>query len=283
MASAGLTGSALPPVRALVASAAPLVGPFLTIDVPAGGEAVVFGAVGEIRGHIEAAIDQLSPTTISSLLQPAVDPVLAPLRAIRQVLDEIAAVVGVVFEPIEQALGAVDLEPVRDAIETVVEPVEATIDAIADAISSSQAAIEEVVDAVHAALTPVRTTLTDTAATLTTPFTALDGVITALDLEALQATVKGTLDSVTAAISAAPVQPVFDVATGIIETAADALGLVPKALLPDDLRKELEAACAPVEAIDLEPTRTELHTQLAAMIASIDAGALDAVARDMPR
>ena len=103
-------------------------------------------------------------------------------------------------------------------------------------------------------------------------------MITALDLEALQATIRSTLDSVTAAISNAPVQPVFDVATGVIETAADALGLVPKALLPDDLRNELEAACAPIEALDLEPARAELHDQLATMIASIDASALDAVA-----
>jgi hypothetical protein len=278
VASAGLSEAALPPVRALIESAVPLVTPFLGIEVPAGGEDVVFGAVAELRTTIETTIDEFTPATIAALVTPATDPLLAPVRAVRQALGEIEAVIGVVFDPIEQALGAVDLDPVGDAIATVVDPVEDAVNAIRDVIATSHAAIEAAATAVHNALAPVRTTATTTVGTITAPFTDVHGVIAALDLEALQATIRSTLDAVTAAVSAAPVQPVFDVATGIIDTAADALGLVPKALLPDELRNELDAACAPVEALDLEPTRVELHGQLETMIASIDAGALDAAA-----
>ncbi len=277
-ATLGLTDAAVTPVRALVDSAVPLVSPFLAIDVPAGGHDVVFGAVADIRTSIEAAIDDIAPSTISALVTPAIDPVLAPVRAVRAALDEVAAVVGVVFDPIDQALGAVDLQPVRAAIERVTEPVDTVIGALGDAIAGAQSAIDTVVSGVHDALTPVRTTLTDTVGTLTAPFTSVHTTIAALDLAALQADLHAVLDSVTAAIAAAPVQPVFDVATGIINTAADALALVPKALLPDDLRNELEAACAPVESLDLEPARAELHAQLASMIASLDASTLDALA-----
>lgn len=278
VASVALTPSAVAPVRALVATADPLVAQVAAVTVPAGGEDVVFGAIAELRGHLEAAIDGIAPSSLSSIVTPVIDQVLGPVRAVRAVLDEVAAVIGVVFAPIEQALGAVDLATVGAAIDTVIGPVADAVDAITTAIAGAQGAIEDVVDDVHDALAPVRTTMTTTAGTLMTPFTAVSGVVTALDLAGLQASVRSTLDSSTAAIAAAPVQPVFDVATGIIETAADALGLVPKALLPDDLRQELEAACAPVEALDLEPTRLELHDQLATMIASIDASALDAVA-----
>jgi len=277
-ASVALSASAVGPVRDLVASAAPLVDQITTVTVPSGGEDVVFGAVAELRGRIETAIDELAPSSLSTLVDGAIDPLLAPVRTVRAALDEVAAVVGVVFAPIEQALGAVDLASVGSAIEAVVDPVADTVDAITAAIGAAQGAIEDAVAALHTALTPVRTAVTGTATTLTEPFAAVHEVVAALDLEALQSSIRATLDAVTAAIAAAPVQPVFDVATGIIETAADALGLVPKALLPDDLRNELEAACAPVEALDLQPVRVELHDQLAAMIASIDAGALEAVA-----
>jgi len=278
VASAALTEAALPPVRALVESAAALVAPALAVTVPGGGVDVLLDAVADIRTSIEAVIDGLPADAIAAIVQQAIDPVLLPVRTVRQALEELAAVIGVVFEPLEQVLAAVDLDPVRVAIDTVVEPVASAVAAITSAIGGAQGAIEAVVGDVHDVLTPLRTTLTDTAGALTEPFADAAGVITALDLAALQESVRSTLDGVTAAIAAAPVEPVFDVASGIIGTAADALGLVPKALLPDDLRHELEAACAPVEALDLEPTRVELHDQLTAMIASIDASALDAVA-----
>ena len=48
---------------------------------------------------------------------------------------------------------------------------------------------------------------------------------------------------------------------------------------PTTSAKSWRRRCAPVEALDLEPTRAELHEQLAAMVASLDAGALEAVAQ----
>ena len=264
-------------VRALVESAVPLLAPIAEVTVPAGGRDVVFGGVAELQARIEEAIDGFDPAMLAGFVAPGVAPVLDTVRAVRAVLDEIRAVVGVVFAPIEQALDAVDLEGVARAIEGVVAPVADTVEAITDGIAAAQGAVETAVEGVSGALTPVRTELTAAVGTLTAPFTSVQGVIAALDLEALQRSIRATLDSVTAAVGSAPVQPVFDVATGIIDTAADALGLVPKALLPDDLRSELEAACAPVEALDLEPARAELHAQLAAMLASVDAGALAAV------
>jgi len=280
LAAAGAALSLASPAAArdLVALATPLVDQVRRIDVPAGGEAVITGAVAGLRQQIETAIDGLDPAVLAgNVVEPAVAPVLTAVRAVRAALDEVAAMIGVAFAPIEQALSAVDLTSVRAAITTVVDPVADAIEVIDHGIRDAQGAIETAAGGVHDALTPLRTSLTTSAGTLMTPFTEVHGVIAGLDLEALQQTVRGTLDSVTAAVSAAPIQPVFDVATGTIKVAADALGLVPKALLPDDLRQELEAACAPIHDLDLEPTRAELHQQLGALIDSIDAGALEAV------
>jgi hypothetical protein len=69
-------------------------------------------------------------------------------------------------------------------------------------------------------------------------------------------------------------KPVFDVAIGILDTGADLLGAVPKAILPDDLLQELEAACAPVEAMDLEPVRGDYAPSWRSIVSSIDADVL---------
>jgi hypothetical protein len=276
-ASLPLTATSPVAVGDLVASAAPLVGQLSRISVPDGGEAVLTGAVTQLRQQIETAIDGLEPSLLSGLVEPAVAPVLSTVRAVRSVVDEIGAVIGVAFAPLEQALDAVDLAGVGAAIQSVVEPVADTIDVVTDGIADAQGAIETAAAAVHDALTPVRAALTGSVGTLLSPFTEVNAVIAALDLQALEQTVRSTLEAAVAAISAAPVQPVFDVAAGAIGTTADALGLVPKALLPDDLRHALEAACAPIHDLDLEPARAELHAQLAALIDTIDASALEAV------
>ncbi|HEY5981719.1 MAG TPA: hypothetical protein VIT41_18995 [Microlunatus sp.] len=264
--------------RDLVASAAPLVDQVRGIEVPAGGDEVILAAVADLRGQLETVVDGLDPAILAGFVQPAIAPVLDAVRAVRAVLDQISAVIGVVFVPIEQALAAVDLTAVGAAIGTVVQPVADAVQTIEDAVGDAQTAIETAVGAVHDALTPVRTSLTDAAGTVMTPFTEVHRVIADLNLAELQQQIQQTLDTVTTAINAAPVQPVFDVSTGIVETAADALELVPRALLPDDLKQELEAACAPVQSLDLEPARAELHTQLGALIDSINTDALDAVA-----
>jgi hypothetical protein len=278
VASALLVESAVAPVRALVLALVPMVDPLVRIEVPEGGADAVFGAAADLGAQLAATVDALPVDTVARLAGEGLDPVLVPLRAVEHAVAELRALIGVVFEPLAAGLRAIDLSAVEQAIESVVTPVAGAIDSVTGSVTGAQGAIEDVVEGVHDALAPVRATLTDAADTITAPFASVHALVAGLDLGALQAEITTTVDSVRAAIESAPVQPVFDVATGIIDVAADALGLVPKALLPDDLRQELEAACAPVEALDLEPTRAELHAQLAAMVDSIDARALDAVA-----
>ena len=279
VASAVLVESAVAPVRDLVGAVVPLVAPLAELVVPDGGIDALFGAVTTLSTQMAAAVDALPIDVVGRLVGDALAPVLTPLQAVEQAIAQLQAVVGAVFDPVLDALHAVDLSPLRDAINAVVGPVSDAITTVNEAIAGAQDAIEDVVGEVHDVLEGVRDGVGTVVGTITAPFLAVQGVLGGLDLVALQEQITTTVGSVRDAIAAAPVQPVFDVAVGIIDVAADALGLVPKALLPDDLRQELEAACAPVEALDLEPTRVELHQQLATMIDSIDASALEAVAQ----
>lgn len=278
VAGAALATASPAAARDLVSLAAPLVDQVRAVKVPDGGEQVLLAAATELRHRLETVIDGLDPAALAGFVDPAVAPVLSAVREVRAVLDQVSAVVGTVFAPIEQALGAVDLTAVGAAIGTVIEPVAEAVQTIDQAIGDAQTAIETAIGGVHDALEPVRTALTGAVGTLMSPFTEVHGLLAALNLAELQQQIRQTLDSVTAAVQAAPVQPVFDVSTGIIDTAADALSLVPRALLPDDLKAELDAACAPLRSLDLEPARAELHAQLGALIDSVDTAALDAVA-----
>jgi hypothetical protein len=203
--------------------------------------------------------------------------VLAPIRAVNDVIDDVVATVDAAFGPIRDALAAIDLAPVRDALAAVTGPVQDAIDAIGALLSASQAEVQAGVDAVVAALAPVQDALTSTRDAVAAPFARVHDALVALDLAALQASLEETIGTVASAVGAAPVGPVFDVASGVISTAADALSLVPRSLLPDDVKAELDEQCGNLASIDLESTRRALHDELEEILASIDASALEAV------
>jgi hypothetical protein len=277
LATAGLQEAALAQVRALVAAAQPAIDQLAALQLPAIGPETLVEASSDLAGQLQTLVDGVAPTAVSGLLDPVLDPIVAPIRAINDQIEEIAAAVNAAFVPIREALQAIDLAPVHDALSAVTAPVQQAIDAIGSLLSASQADVQAAVDGVIGALTPLQTALTDARDAIAAPFSQVHGALAALDLAALQAKLEETIGSVAAAIGAAPVQPLFDVASGVINTTADALAFVPRSLLPDDVKAELDSACATVSALDLEPTRTELDQDLAEIVDSIDASALQAV------
>lgn len=276
LASVALSSSALQPVDELVASIRDLATPLLAVEVPSlGGADAVWGASATLAAQLETLVSGIDPSALRQVVDPIIDPVLTPVRAAREALDEVAAVLGTVLDPIREALAAIDLSAVTDAINAVVDPVRDAVAAVADLIEGATIEMQGVVDAVDVALEPVRTALNTAKDAIAAPFEAVSAVLDTLDLEDLADRARSTLTSVSDALASVPIQPVFDVASDAVNTAADALGLVPKALLPDDLKAALEAACGPVEALDLEPIREELHIRLEAIIDSLDTSVLE--------
>jgi hypothetical protein len=277
VATTGLQESALPPVRALVESFRPMIDQVAALQLPDVGPQTLIDASASLAGQLQTVVDGVAPTAISGLFDPLLDPVLAPIRAVNDQIEAIVAAINAAFQPIRDALHAIDLAPVHEALSTLMGPVQEAIDAINSLLTASQTEVQEAVNDVVSALTPVQTALTEARDAIAAPFNQVHSMLAALDLAALQASLEQTIGQVASAIGAAPVQPVFDVASDVIETAADALSLVPRSLLPDDVKAELDTACASLTSIDLEATRTLLHQELDEIVSSIDASALDAV------
>ena len=278
LASVALSSSALAPVNALVDTLRGYAAPVLSVQLPAlGGADAVWGATATLASQMEAAVGALAPSALRQVIDPIIDPVLTPVRAVRHALDELGAVLSTVLDPVRQALDSIDLTTIAGAIHAVIGPISDAVDTVAGLINGATAEVQAAVSAVDGLLDPVRDGLTSAKDAIAAPFNAVSRVLSALDLGALNEEARSTLTSVADALAKVPIQPVFDVATGIISTAADALGLVPKALLPDDLKSALESACAPVEQWDFEPIRAELHTQLGGIIDSLDTSVLSAL------
>ncbi len=274
-----LAESALPQVGVLARAAAGWVAPVLALPVPAppGPDAVV-SRLAAITAPLVAAAGALDPTTLARPITRVLDTALAPVELLERAAVEVTTAAEAAFAAVRTALAAVDLGAITDALHVVLDPVAEAIATLGDVIGAAQAAVQAAGQAAIDAIAPVQTALGDVAAAI---HDALDGVATLLrelGLAELQQTLTTGVAAVADAVRAAQLGPAFDVSSDIINTAADLLGAVPRALLPDDLKAELEAACAPVEALDLEPVRAELHATLQGIRDGIDAEVLAAVA-----
>lgn len=266
-----LSESALPPVGLLATTASGWLAPIVGLSLPAAGPAgVVQAEIATMAASMSSAIAAVDPGVISRPLSHGLDTVLGPIRAIEHVALQVVAAIRSAFQQVQTALDAVDLSSLQAAFNTVLGPVSQAIDGISSLIGGAQSAIQTAASATLGVIDPVQTALDSARDTIHTAFASLASAIEALGLADLSTSLRQGVGTVADALHAAQVGPVFDVAAGAINTGASLLGAVPKALLPDDVRQELDAACAPLEALDLEPLRTEMHAELAGIVASID-------------
>ena len=251
---------------------------FLTFDLPAPPLIDDFLAgVGEVVSTMAAAIDRFQPAVVTDPIRGALTTVTAPLEQVEQAAREVVAGATAALGAVRSAVTAVDLRPVTDAVAAVLAPITAALDALEALVGDAQAAITAAADAVDDVVTPAQQALTTAATAITRAFTAVRDAVDVLGLDEIGATLTDDAQQVAGAIAAAQLRPVFDVVVGALETAADALRLVPRDLLPDDVRAALDAACGRLQAVDLEPVRASLNQELADLVASVDVTVLDAV------
>jgi hypothetical protein len=266
-----LSEGALPPVGALATTVAAWLHPVVELPLPPAGPAGVLQAqIASLAASLNTAIAGVDPAVIAHPLTQGLEAVLAPVRAIEHVAHEVVAAIRSAFQAVRTALDAVDLAPVQAAFDSVLGPVTQAVDGLSSLIGGAQAAIQTAAAATLDAIDPVRTALHSARDAIHQAFASVASTVEALGLANLESTLRQSVEAVADALHAAQLRPVFDVATGVIDTGADLLSAVPKAMLPDDLRQELEEACAPVEALDLEPIRTELRAELHGIVASLD-------------
>jgi hypothetical protein len=266
---------AIPPVEELARTVVGWLQPALQLPLPAGSPGIALAAeIGGLAASLNQAVDGIDGALLAGPVRQGLDAVLTPLRSVDQMSLEVTAAIRSAFRGVEDVLDSIDLRPVQEALNSVLRPVTDAIASLTELMGGAQAAITSGAEAVVGALTPLKAGMNTVATTILGAFQSVASALEALNLDELQSTLSRGINQVADAVNAAQLRPVFDVASGVINTGADLLGAVPKALLPDDVLQELEAACAPLQALDLEPVRQDLKSELDAIIAGIDTDVL---------
>lgn len=281
-ASALLDESALGPVRALAVELRAKLEPVLGVDLgaPADSFDAFLGELTGLVGELAAAVDRIDPAAIAAPLTGVLGQVTGVLDEVRHVADEVKSAFQSAFQTIHQAIAAIDLRAVAEAIRSALQP---AVDALAEVqalVGEAQQAIEDASQAVIDALNEVKSTLGGAATTVHDAFQSVADTIEGLHLDQLEHDLKSGIDQVVQALEAAQLKPYFDASVDVMNTAASVVSAVPVDLLPDDMKQELQQAVAPIKQIDFDTAiKGELEGELHDILHTLDTDVLDEVAQ----
>ena len=275
-----LNEAALAPVRTLATEVAGWIDPLLRIDLGSPA-ASVDAFVAELTGLVatlSTAVDSIDPGVISRPLSKSLGTVLAPLHEVESVAHQATAAIQSAFQTVQQAISAIDLRPVTDAIHTAVQPVVDALHDLEQLIGAAQTELETLANDLTTALTTLRATFDATAGTIHDAFTGVANTVEGLHLDQLQSTIQNELQSVANTLESAQVKPYFDTATSALNTAKSVIAAVPLSLLPDDTKQELDSAIQPLKDIDFDTdVRDVLEQQLDAILTALNTDVLDEI------
>ena len=281
VAGALLSESALPPVRQLALNGRARLEPVLSVDfgAPADSFDAFLGEVTGLVADLGAAVDRLDPAALASPLTGLLQQLLEPLDRVTQVANETRAAFQSGFQTIHQAIAAIDLSPVTEAVRAALRPAVDALAALQALVGDAQQAIEDASQETVAALDDVKTSLGDAAKTVHDAYQRVAAIIEALNLDQLESEIRDGIAQVVQALHSAQLKPYFDASTDVMATAADLVSKVPVDLLPDDVKQDLEEAVAPIKQIDFDTAiKSVLEGQLDEILNTLDTEVLDEVA-----
>lgn len=253
------------PLRRFVASLEGLVAPFLAFDpggTPAGGLAALLGQVESQVAGFAAQVASLDVARFAEPLAAVIHTLTTPLRELDALLERLLASLRAALDSIRAAIAALPIDDIADVIRRFVAPIATALQTVTDVVDGIQDALELAAGAVSGALTEIDKALDALKQQVDSLFGGAKQALDALDLDQVIGTVASNIEAFSELLGQAQMQPIFATAVDAIGGAADVIEQVPFGLLPESMKAEVDAAVAPIKAVDAAAIETEVEALL---------------------
>lgn len=261
--------------------------PVLSLTLPEPEESIeaFWSLIGGQLNGLAGGIDALDPAALASGLTSGLTTATGLVGEIAAGAEAVVVAARAAFESVRQALAAIDLGPITDALDTILGPVQSVLDEITSLVGDAQVTIEAASAVVVDAMNTVRSSFEAAATLIADAFGRIQTALDALGLDNLQQTLEAGIAPIADTVSGIHLAPVFDTANDVIDTTADVVGAVPLGLLPDDAKADLADAVRPVQEIDFQRDVADvLNAKMTEILDGLDTevlGAIDAAYRDV--
>jgi hypothetical protein len=197
-------------------------------------------------------IDSLDATRLTAPLTDTLRAAGDALQQINQVVQEVLVAIRGAMESVRRLVKGLGLERITAAVRNFLQPVVSAVGQIEEVLSTALEAIEQAAQEARNALETLQSTVESTAGAIEGAFGRVLDLVQGLNLDQIVARIREGLQTVVDALDRVQLQPYFDRATDVMDSAARVVEAVPVELLPDSTEQELQQAVQPIKAIDFQ-------------------------------
>ena len=255
----------LAPLNRIATSLAGGVQPFLRQDLLAGPAQNLDALFAGVEGSLADIASRITALDVASLVQPLADGMAvltSPLDKLTALLDETRVAYQGALGSVRDAVAALPLKSIADAIHSLLDPVAAVLETVRQLITDVLAALQVAVDAVTAALGSVEGVIDDLQQKVEALFGQVKVFLDSLHLDQALGAVEEGIRKLATALEQARMEPYFRTAADAIDTAAGVIDAVPFGLLPESMKADVDAAVAPIKNADASALETEIEALL---------------------
>lgn len=250
------------PIRNAVQGLVDLLDPVLKLkppDAPANQLDQLLTFLHDKAEDIAAAIQALDFTPLTDPITKGLGAVTSAMDSAAQAMTSVVTAIRTALESVRQAVASLPFDTITTTIQQVLAPVNAVLTFISQLVQDVEDALNDVIPPVKnglaAAETAIDTFKTQALGLLEDAADFLDQ----LHLDQVIGKVADNIRGLANTLAQAQMTPYFDTAVDVIGTTADVFGALPLSLLPDNIKQEVDAAAAPIRAIDIEQVKVTVE------------------------
>ena len=256
-----LRGVAVGEIEAAMGRFAGQLGPLLSVDLSGAPAFSLDALLDAMEAQSQGLADELAGIDLAPVTGPVasgVDSVTGLAEEIRAALDGIVTRVEDALGRVRDAVAALPLDQVANALRSAVDAIAELLDRLGDLLGAAQAAIGDAATAAQAALARAEAALDAFRAQIEAAFREAQAFVDGLGLEAAVGEVGDAVATVSDLIGQADMAPYFATAQDAIDTTAGVIDKVPFSLLPDSMEQDVVDLVRPIKATDLGAFRSEI-------------------------
>ena len=243
------------PIRAAVQGLVDALDPVLRITPPQGPAVqldFLLTFLHDKAGEMADAIRALDFTPLTAPITQGLGTVTGAVGKVAETMASVVAAIRGALESVRQAVAALPFDQITSAVQTVLAPVNAVMDFIRKLVEGIGAALNAVIPPVKGAFATAETAIKQFKTQALGLLEDAADFIDSLHLDQVAGGVADNVRGLANTLAQAQMTPYFDTAVDVIGTTADVFQALPLSLLPDSIKQEVDAAAAPIRAIDVE-------------------------------
>lgn len=236
--------------------------PFMAFDFASAPAQSLNGLLTQAETEIAnfaGKINDWNPAELVAPLQAGIRQLTAPLADLSRLIEQAMVGIRAALDAVKRVIVDLPVQGLVSAVNTLLAPITQALQLITQLVADVAAALGAAATAAVEALGEVEGLVDGFKAEVQALFADARQFVAGLNLDAVAGTLADRIGEFTQAVAQAELKPYFDTAVQAIDAAAGVVEAVPFGLLPESMKADVDAAVAPIKAVDLAAFETQVE------------------------